>query len=61
MEIFNAVTFAESDDGTRMVLRGRPIRATAAEHAFFAGMHPSMQGGFGGTFAQLVEWLASAR
>jgi len=41
-----------------MVLRGRPIRANAAEKAFFAGMHASMHGGFGGTFDQLDAWLA---
>lgn len=60
LEIFNTVTFAAADGGTRMVLRGRPIRASAAEREFFAGMHASMQGGFGGTFAQLVDWLASS-
>lgn len=59
LEIFNTATFTPEGEGTRLVLRGRPIRASAAELAFFAGMHASMQGGFGGTFDQLVDWLAS--
>ena len=57
-EIYNRVQFTALGDRTRMVLRGRPIRATAAEKGFFAGMHASMQGGFGGTFQQLEAWLA---
>lgn len=59
LEIYNQVVFAAvAGDRTRITLRGRPIRATAEEHAFFAGMHASMQGGFGGTFSQLDAWLA---
>lgn len=58
LEIYNTARFVPLGDRTRLVLRGRPIRASAAERAFFAGMHASMQGGFGGTFAQLDEWLA---
>lgn len=58
LEIYNRVQFTADGGRTRMTLRGRPIRANAAERAFFAGMHASMQGGFGGTFWQLEEWLA---
>lgn len=57
-EIYNRLTLEAAGAGTRITLRGRPIRASAEEHAFFAGMHASMQGGFGGTFAQLGDWLA---
>lgn len=58
LEIYNRLTFEAVGTGTRITLRGRPIRATAEEHAFFSGMHASMEGGFGGTFVQLAEWLA---
>ncbi len=59
LEIYNRLTFtAVAGDRTRITLRGRPIRATAEEHAFFAGMHASTQGVFGGTFSQLEAWLA---
>lgn len=58
LEIYNRVLFTAVGNRTRMELRGRPIRANAAERAFFAGMHASMQGGFGGTFSQLEDWLA---
>lgn len=58
LEIYNRVQFVAVGDRTRMELRGRPIRATAAERGFFAGMHASMHGGFGGTFSQLEDWLA---
>lgn len=59
LEIFNNMTLTPEGEGTRLLLRGRPIRATPGEREFFAGMHASMQGGFGGTFDQLVAWLAS--
>ncbi|MDO9280487.1 MAG: SRPBCC family protein [Pseudomonadota bacterium] len=58
LEIYNQVLFTAAGDRTRMTLRGRPLRANAAERAFFAGMHAGMQGGFGGTFSQLEDWLA---
>jgi uncharacterized protein YndB with AHSA1/START domain len=61
LEIFNTVSFTPTAGGTQLTLRGRPIRASEADKAFFAGMHPSMQGGFGGTFDQLVDWLAGNR
>lgn len=58
LEIYNRAVFTPLGERTRMTLRGRPIRATPEERAFFASMHASMQGGFGGTFAQLEAWLA---
>lgn len=57
-EIFNTMTLEPTATGTRLTLRGRPIRASEADKAFFAGMHASMQGGFGGTFEQLATYLA---
>lgn len=57
-EIFNTVTLTPTSAGTRLTLRGRPIRASEADKAFYAGMHASMQGGFAGTFDQLVAYLA---
>jgi uncharacterized protein YndB with AHSA1/START domain len=58
MEILNIVTFTEQDGHTIMTMRGGPIQATDEEIQFFYSMHPSMQEGFGNSFAQLDEYLA---
>ena len=58
LEILNVLTLTEVDGHTTLNLRGRPIRASDEEHAFYAGMHASMRGGFGGTLDQLDGWLA---
>jgi len=58
LEVYNRLSFEAAGPGTRITLRGRPIRASAEERAFFAGMHASMEGGFGGTFDALRAWLA---
>jgi uncharacterized protein YndB with AHSA1/START domain len=58
VEVLSTVTFTESDGKTTLTLRGVPLNATAAERAFFAGMHDSMRGGWGGTLDQLAAFLA---
>lgn len=58
LEIFNTVTFTPTGTGTLLTLRGRPIRASDADKAVYAGMRASMEGGFNGTFDQLVAYLA---
>lgn len=58
LEILNIVTFTEQGGQTTLTLRGGPIQAAEEEVQFFHSMHPSMQQGFGGTFAQLDEYLA---
>lgn len=58
LELLNILTFEEKDGNTTMTLHGSPIHATEEEMAFYRSMHPSMQQGFGGTFAQLENHLA---
>jgi len=58
LEVLNLVTFTEEGGKTVVTLRGGPINATAAERDKFKAMHPSMRGGFGGTFDQLEGYLA---
>ena len=41
-----------------MTLRAAPLDATEEERAFFAGMHDSMRGGFGGMFDHLADYLS---
>ena len=60
LEILNTLTLTEENGKTRLTLRGVPINATPEEQEFFASMHDSMQQGFGGTFDQLVTYLAQA-
>lgn len=58
LEVLNTLTLTEKDGKTTVTLRGGPINATEDEIKTFAGMHASMQQGFGGTFDQLAEFLA---
>jgi uncharacterized protein YndB with AHSA1/START domain len=57
LEIHNTLTLSETQGKTFMILRGKPINATAIEMQAFENNKPSMQQGFGGTFKQLVEYL----
>ncbi len=59
LEILNIVTLAESGGKTTLRLEGSPINPTDKERAVFEGMHKSMEQGFGGTFDQLNDYLAS--
>lgn len=58
LEVRNVLTLTESGNKTALMLRGSPINATDEERAMFQSMHASMQQGFGGTFDQLVAYLA---
>ncbi len=55
--IHNTVTFEEHDGRTTVTLRGSPFSATAEERKTFQDGFASMEGGFGGTFRQLEEYL----
>jgi uncharacterized protein YndB with AHSA1/START domain len=57
-EILTTVTFTEKDGKTEVSLTSHPINATAEEVKIFEDGAPSMQAGFGGTFDQLVAYLA---
>lgn len=56
-EIFNILTLEEIEGGTRLTLRGQPIRAAAEERQLFVSMRANMTQGFGGTFEQLEAFL----
>jgi uncharacterized protein YndB with AHSA1/START domain len=60
LEVSNILTFTEEENKTRLDLRGGPLDATDDEMAAFVSNHASMQAGFGGTFAQLDDFLAKA-
>jgi uncharacterized protein YndB with AHSA1/START domain len=59
LEIINILTLSEQEGKTLLTLQGGPLNATAEELAAFEGMRPMVQQGFGGTFDQLAEYLAS--
>lgn len=61
LEVLNTLTFEENDGKTTLTLRGVPFNASEEEIAFFASMHDSMRGGFGGTLDALTEHLAQAQ
>jgi uncharacterized protein YndB with AHSA1/START domain len=61
LEILNVVTLTESDGKTNLHLEGAPLSASKEELEQFTSWFDSMSHGFGGTFDQLEELLASGR
>jgi uncharacterized protein YndB with AHSA1/START domain len=61
LEIINILTLTEADGKTVLTLQGGPFNATEEERATFEGMRPMIQQGFGGTFDQLEDYLASQK
>lgn len=59
LEVMNTLTLTEENGKTALTLQGGPHNAGPAQHAFFKAMHESMQQGFGGTFKQLEDYLAT--
>ncbi|MCZ8521169.1 MULTISPECIES: SRPBCC domain-containing protein [Paenibacillus] len=59
LEILNTLTLTEHEGQTTLTLRGVPIDATDEERAEFEAMRGSMEQGFGETFDQLANYLAS--
>ena len=61
LKLLTRVTLEETTGGkTRLTLRWSPLDASEEEQATFAAAHPSMQGGWTGTFDQLDDYLARA-
>lgn len=58
-EILNTVLFTETDGRTTVSLHATPLNATPTEQASFEALFTSMEGGFGGTFDQLRDYLAT--
>jgi uncharacterized protein YndB with AHSA1/START domain len=61
LEMLNTVTLTEHGEKTTLTLRSSAYNATEEERATFKAGHASMQGGFTGTFNQLVGYLAKAK
>lgn len=59
LEVLNEVTFTEGGGKTTIRLEGGPIDPADEERAAFESMFKSMEQGFGGTFDQLDDYLAS--
>ncbi len=59
-EMLNTFTFTENNGKTTLTLQVEAINASEEEIKTFTDNHPSMQGGYGGTFDQLDECLAKA-
>lgn len=61
LEVLNIMTFTENEGKTTLTVRGGPHNGTEANWNFYKSMHESMQQGFGGTFDQLDQYLASIK
>ena len=57
LEIENFVTFTERGGTTTVSLRAEPFGEVAEESQYFEELRPSLEQGYGGTFAQLAEYL----
>jgi uncharacterized protein YndB with AHSA1/START domain len=61
LEMINTLTLTERNGKTTVTLRVAAYAATEEERATFKAGHKSMEGGFGGTFDQLDDYLAGAK
>ncbi len=61
LETISTTTFEEHDGKTSITIRWAPFDATELEMKAFAKAHSGMQQGWGGTFAQLAEYLAKTK
>jgi uncharacterized protein YndB with AHSA1/START domain len=59
-EMLTTVTFVEHNGKTTVTLRSRAINASPEETHLFDSNHPSMTGGWTGTFDQLKAYLETA-
>jgi uncharacterized protein YndB with AHSA1/START domain len=59
LEVMNILTLTEENGVTTLELKGGPHNATEEEFKTFEAGIPSMNQGFGGTFDQLEEYLAT--
>jgi len=57
--VLNAITFAEHDGRTALMLHAVPMDATDAEQAAFRAAHGAMEQGWSGTLDQLETALAT--
>lgn len=61
LEMLNTSTFSEQDGRTTLTIRSTPHNASEEERQTFEAGMSGMEQGFGGTFAQLDEYLKSLR
>jgi len=61
LEVFNRITFSESEGKTTITLTGGPIDATDAQIKVYKDLTSSMQEGFAATFNQLRDYLAKSK
>jgi uncharacterized protein YndB with AHSA1/START domain len=61
LEVMNTITLTEHDGKTTLLIKGKPINATAEQVAMFEANFGNMNSGFAGTFDQLDEYLASLK
>jgi uncharacterized protein YndB with AHSA1/START domain len=59
-ETLSIFTFAENAGKTTITIRWYPINATDEERKTFTSNHESMKQGWGGSFDQLAQYLATA-
>jgi uncharacterized protein YndB with AHSA1/START domain len=59
LETLSTITLTESDGGTKVTVTWQPHNATEAELKSFDESHDLMRQGWGGTFDQLADYLAT--
>ena len=61
LQMLTVITFAENAGKTTVTVTWLPIDADDEERGVFDRNHPSMNGGWGGTFEQLTAYLGEAQ
>lgn len=59
LKIHSTVTFTDKGDTTEVLVSWHPHEASPEETEYFHSMHASMNGGWGGTFEKLSEYIAT--
>lgn len=57
LEILNTVIFEETGNVTKVIIKGQPINSTPDEANVYYNSFDSLQGGFGGSYSKLEEYI----
>jgi uncharacterized protein YndB with AHSA1/START domain len=57
LDIQNTITFEAIGNQTKVILKGQPLNATESEEQVYYSSFDSMNGGYGGSYDVLIDYL----
>lgn len=57
LDILNNISFEAMGDQTKVILKGQPLNATESEKQVYFNSFDSMNGGYGGSYDVLIDYL----